>query len=141
MVSFCTRNFNVWSSCTQKLFSKKYFWVFLKCTIVSDIYEHIQIFVLKQGSNSKVTSQALQVNLVLYVFKLVLYFNSSIFSNQIKYYLAIKRRNFLQVQYDFYRHALQIDNHLWWLVIKKTCAKKEVNVWSVTVGGIMVKGH
>ena len=36
---------------------------------------------------SEVTSQAPQVTLVLYIFKLVLYFNTSIVRNQIKYYL------------------------------------------------------
>ena len=45
--------------------------------------------------NSKVTYQASQVTLVLYIFKLVLYFKSSIINNQIKYYLAIIRSNFL----------------------------------------------
>ena len=45
--------------------------------------------------NSKVTSQAPQDNLVLFIFKLVLYFNSSVISNQIKNDLAINRRNFL----------------------------------------------
>ena len=32
MISFCLRNLNVYSSVTQKLFTKN-FWVFLKCTI------------------------------------------------------------------------------------------------------------
>ena len=45
--------------------------------------------------NSKVTSQAPQDNLVLCIFKLVLYFNSSVISNQINNDLAINRRNFL----------------------------------------------
>ena len=39
--------------------------------------------------NNKVISQALQLNLVLYIFKLLLYFNFIINSNQIKYYLTI----------------------------------------------------
>ena len=51
--------------------------------------------------NSKVTSQAPLVTSVLYIFKLVLYFNSSIISNQIKHYLAIKGRNFLQIHMAF----------------------------------------
>ena len=54
---------------------------------------------------SKVTSKALQLTLVLYIFKLALYFNSIIFSNQIKHYLAINRGNFLQIQYGFYRYT------------------------------------
>ena len=35
--------------------------------------------------NSKVISQAPQVTLVLYIFQLVMYFNSSTISNQSKY--------------------------------------------------------
>ena len=53
------------------------------------------------NDNSKVTSQAPLVTSVLYIFKLVLYFNSSIISNQIKHYLAIKGRNFLQIHMAF----------------------------------------
>ena len=48
--------------------------------------------------NRKVISQAFKLTLVLYVFKLVLYFNSIIISNQTRYYLPINRENFLQVQ-------------------------------------------
>ena len=51
--------------------------------------------------NSKVISQEFQLTLVLYIFKLVLYFNSVIISNQIKYYLARNRDNFLQIEYGF----------------------------------------
>ena len=58
--------------------------------------------------NSKVILQAFQLTLVLYIFKLVLYFNSVIISNQIKYYLARNRGDFLQIQYGFYRHALPL---------------------------------
>ena len=36
------RNFNALSSGTQKLFTKNFFWVLLKCTTVSDIYKHVQ---------------------------------------------------------------------------------------------------
>ena len=57
---------------------------------------------------SEVISQAIQLTLVLYIFKLVLYFSSIIISNQIKYYLARNRRNFLQIQCGFYSHTLQI---------------------------------
>ena len=63
-------------------------------------------------ADSKVTSEARQVTLVLYIFKLVLYFNSSIISNQVKYYLAIKRRNVLQIQYGFHWYDLQIHYQL-----------------------------
>ena len=57
--------------------------------------------------NSKVTSEALQLTLVLYIFKLVLYFKSIIFINKVMYYLTVNRQNFLHIQYGFYRHALQ----------------------------------
>ena len=55
--------------------------------------------------NSKVTSEALQLTLVLHIFKLVLDFNSIIINNQIKYHLEINRGDFLQIWYGFYRHA------------------------------------
>ena len=76
------------------------------------------------NGNSRVTSQATKVTLVLHIFKLVLYFNSTIISNQIKYYLVINIGNFLQIQYGFYMHALQIHYELWWLVIGRACIKK-----------------
>ena len=41
----------------------------------------------RADSNSKTISEALQLTLVLYIFKLVLYFNSIIICHQIKYYL------------------------------------------------------
>ena len=49
-------------------------------------------------TTGKVTSQALQLTLVYYIFKLVLYFNSIIVSNQVKYYLATNSGNFLQIE-------------------------------------------
>ena len=48
---------------------------------------------------------------------------SPIISDQIRYYLAINRGNFLQIQYDFYRHVLQIHYQLWWFVIESACTK------------------
>ena len=60
--------------------------------------------------NNKVISQALQLTLVLYILKLVLYFNSIIISNQINYYLARKRGNFMLIQYSFSRHAWFADS-------------------------------
>ena len=63
--------------------------------------------------NRKVISQELRLTLVLYTFILVLYFKWTIISNQIKYFLPIKRDNFLQKQYGFYRDALQINYQLW----------------------------
>ena len=93
--------------------------------------------------NRKVTSEALEVTLVLHIFKLALYFNSGIISNQIKYYLATDRKNVLQIQYKFYRHTLQIHYQLlacYWKSMARIYQElKEVNVWNVTVGGIMVK--
>ena len=41
--------------------------------------------------NRKVISQELRLTLVLYTFILVLYFKWTIISNQIKYYLPIKK--------------------------------------------------
>ena len=84
----------------------------------------------QRADSRKVTSQAPQVTLVLYILKLVLYFNLNIISNQIKYYLAINRRNFLQIQYGFYRHALQIQYQLGWLVIERTCTKNSRKLMS-----------
>ena len=75
---------------------------------VSLYFENSEHSVQIADDYSKVTSKALQLTLVLYILKLALYFNSIIFSNQIKYYLAVNRRNFLQIQYGFYRHTLQI---------------------------------
>ena len=43
MVSFCVRNFNNQSLSAKKLFTNNGFWIFLKCTVVSDIYEHVHI--------------------------------------------------------------------------------------------------
>ena len=79
--------------------------------------------------NSKVTSRAPQLTVALDILKLVLYFNSSIITNQIKDYLAINRRNFVEIQYGFYRHAFQIQIHyqLRWRVIKRVYTKKSRN--------------
>ena len=53
--------------------------------------------------NKKVISQALQSTLVLNIFKLVMYLNGIIISNQTKYYLPTNRESFLQIQYGFYQ--------------------------------------
>ena len=85
-----------------------------------------------------------QLTLVSYVFILALYINSIIISNQIKYCLAINRAKFLQIQYGFYRHALQVQYHLCMMACyrKSTNQKlKELNSWYLTVRSIMVKGH
>ena len=47
MVSFCVRNFNIQSLSTKELFTNNVFWIFLKCRIVSDIYEHVHISIPK----------------------------------------------------------------------------------------------
>ena len=39
----------------------------------------------------------------MYIFKLVMYLNWIIISNQTKYYLPTNRENFLQIQYGFYQ--------------------------------------
>ena len=70
-------------------------------------------------NNCKVTSQTLKLTLVWYIFKLLLYFNYIIISNQNKSYLAINRGSVLQIRYGFYRHALQIHYQPWWLVIER----------------------
>ena len=51
--------------------------------------------------NSKVISEALQLTLVLHIFKLVLYFKSIIFINKVMYYLTVNRQNFLHISMDF----------------------------------------
>ena len=91
---------------------------------VNPWFETSERSVPKGDDNSKVTSQKPQVFLVLYIFRLVLYFNSSIIGNQIKYYLAINRRIFLQIQYGFYTQSLQIHYQLWWwLATERACTK------------------
>ena len=60
-------------------------------------FETSQHRVQTADDNNKDTSQILQLTLVLYIFKLVLYFNSIIISNQIKYYFAINGGDFLLI--------------------------------------------
>ena len=128
---------------TQKNLKPKHkrFWVLLKKIYIVRIFagEKFQVNLCLETSehsvqtaddSSKVTSQAPPVTLALYVFKLVLYFNSSIISNQIKYYLAIKRKNCLQIQYGFYRHAVQIHYHLRWLIIERAFTKNSRKLMS-----------
>ena len=89
--------------------------------------------------NSKAISQAFQLILVIYIFKLVLYFNSIIISNQIKYYL--EGITVLQIQYGFYSHALPLSAMIacYW---KNTYQEfKEVNAWNMNVWSIMVEGR
>ena len=50
---------------------------------------HSEHSVKTAANNSTVTSQVLQLTLVLYIIKLVLYFDSIIYNNQIKCHVAI----------------------------------------------------
>ena len=62
---------------------------------VNFCFETSEHSVQTADDNSEVISQALQLTLALYIFKLVLYFKSIIINNQIKYYLPINRGIFL----------------------------------------------
>ena len=62
----------------------------------------------QQMTTEKLQFPSTLINFSTIYFQLVLYFNWIIISNQVKYYLSINRENFLQIQYGFYRHALQI---------------------------------
>ena len=90
---------------------------------------------------SKVISQAFKLTLMSHIFKLVLYFNSIITSNQIKYYSARNRGNVLQIQYDFYRYALPLSTMIACYWTSTYRGLKEVNAWNVNVWSTMVKGH
>ena len=57
------------------------------------------------------TSTLISLTLVLYNSKMALCFNWII--NQTKHYLRTDRETFLQIQYGFYRNALQIRYLLW----------------------------
>ena len=92
---------------------------------------NLENFELKYGSPVLKKDFIFQI-LVLYIFKLVLYFSSIIFSNQMKYYLVINRGNLLQIQYGFYRLALQIQFQPWWSVIERACTKNSRKLMSGT---------
>ena len=62
----------------------------------------------RQMTTGKLQFPSTLINFSITYFQVVLYFNWIIISNQAKYYLPINRENFLQIQYGFYRHALQI---------------------------------
>ena len=70
------------------------------------------------------------------------YFNSIIISNQIKYYLAIKRGNSADTLW-FNSHALQIHYSAMMVCYLKSMYQEleKVNAWNVTVWTIIVKGH
>ena len=64
-------------------------------------------------ANSRLRQQSFFISILnnfsnIYIFKLVLYFDSTFASNQIKLYLTPSREDFLQTQYGFYRCAMQI---------------------------------
>ena len=72
-----------------------------------------QIFVLiqantalkQQMTKTKLgTSQILLTSLILYIFILVQYLDSTVINSQIKYCLATKRRNFLQMAFSMHIH-------------------------------------
>ena len=71
-------------------------------------FKSIKYSVQAADDFSQVILQTFPLNLVLYISKLVLYFNSIIISNQIKYYLARNKGNFLQIKYGFFRHVLPL---------------------------------
>ena len=60
------------------------------------------------NDNSKHTLKAFQTTLVLNSFKWVLHLGTTAIGNHIKYYLTTNRGNFLEIQYGFYKCALQI---------------------------------
>ena len=67
---------------------------------VNVCFETSEHSVQTADDNSKVISQAFELTLALNIFKLVLYFNSVIISNQIKYYLARNRGNLILCKYS-----------------------------------------
>ena len=81
------------------------------------------------------------ITLALYIFKLVLYFNSIIISNKLKYCLAINRGNFLQDTVWFlqacFADLLSAMMACYWKSMYQE--PKEINAWDVTVWSIMVK--
>ena len=64
-------------------------------------FETSEYSVQTADDNSKVISQAIQLTFVLYIYKLVLYFNSTINNNQIKYHLAIIEQIFCRYSIAF----------------------------------------
>ena len=64
---------------------------------------------------------------------IVLYIDTTAISNQIKYYLTTNRRNFLELQYGFYRYALLVD--LLWLVVEKPITKNSGKARTGLFGG------
>ena len=66
-------------------------------------------------------SKVFKTTFVLYSFKLILYFDTTAISSQIKYYLTTNRRIFLEMQYGFCRYALLAD--LLWLAVERVFTK------------------
>ena len=89
------------------LFQSSYYPFFGSCCKETDQFRLNICFKTREhsvqtaGDNSKVISQAFRLTLVLYIFKLVLHFSSSIARNQITYHLARNGGNFLQIQSCF----------------------------------------
>ena len=64
-------------------------------------FETSELSMLTANGSSRVISEALQLTLALYIFKLVLYYNSIIISNQMMYYLAINTGSFCKYSLVF----------------------------------------
>ena len=80
--------------------------------------------------------------LVLNIFKLILYFNSTVINNQLRNYLTTVRRNFLKTQFS--------QGSVWLLVCRLNMAcywksiyqgLKKIKDCIVTAWNIMVRGH
>ena len=95
-------------------------------------YETSKHSVQTADDNSKVISQLLQLILALYIFRLVLCFNS-IISDQIKCYLA----DTVWYWKAYFSDSLSAMIACYWKSVYQKL--KEVNAWNVTVWSIMVK--
>ena len=69
---------------------------------------HIILFWELLLRNGKISSKSLSWNewAACIFFKLILYFDSAVISNQVKYHLTANRGNLLQVQHGFYKFTL-----------------------------------
>ena len=102
-----------------KLLSKSLFW-----------NERKQRADSRWQQESYFTSTSINFSTIYFQIDIIFQLNYYQWPNQVlliidpnKYYLSIYRKNFLQIQYDFYRHALQIRYLLWQLVIERAYTK------------------
>ena len=113
-------------------------------TYIFLIFETSEHSLLTADDNRKVFSQ---LTLVLYNFKLVLYFNWIIISNQIKYYLPIKELIFCWYSMAFTGMLCRFTISYYSLLLKEHVPRtqKEVNSWKVIaftmISSIMVNVH